>query len=222
MYELDQRLLDKARAILIDRPLYWLIGGSTTGKSTVVRALSEQTDIAVYDMDEQVFGHYQFNAQRHPATIAWFGAPNPLAFMLSLEWPDFNALYRAANAEYLDLMADDLGAHTDQRPLLVDGGITHPSVLAYVIPPERIVCLETTDKIRVETWEKAADRAEMRDSVLALPNGAALWQQFLLFDRRMAHTLQIESHQLGIPILQRDERTTVAETAAAVARLFGL
>lgn len=222
MHELDQQLIDKARGVLHDWPLYWLIGGSTTGKSTVARALAEETGIAIYDMDEQVFGRYRFDPRRHPATTAWFGAGNPLAFMLSLDWPSFNALYRAANAEYLDLMADDLGAGGERRPLLVDGGITHPSVLAQAIPPERIVCLATTGEMSRRAWETDPERAEMRRWIEDLPDGVAKWQRFLDYDGRMSQTLEHESRELGIRVVARDEQTTVGETAAAVAQLLGL
>ena len=44
------------------------------------------------------------------ALPAWFTAANPLHWMLSLPWAEFDALYRAANAETLDLLADDTDA----------------------------------------------------------------------------------------------------------------
>ena len=212
---LSQPLIDSARAVLSSRSNpRWLIGGSASGKSTIARALGARTGIAVYDMDEAVFGPV-----RHPATTAWFTAANPLAWMLSLPWAAFDALYRANNAEMLDLLADDLAGRPD-APLLIDGGITHPSVLTQVIPAGRIVCLETDDARRRHEWATAPGRAGMKAEILALPDGAALWERFLEYDRQMTATLGRESRAYGIQILRWDESHTVEQISEQVLYLL--
>lgn len=205
----DDALLSKSKAVLSQWPdILWLIGGSCSGKSTVARALAGRTGRPLYDMDEAMFGRFRFDPIRHPATTAWFTADNPLGWMLALSWPEFDALYRASNAEMLDLLAGDL-AGRPPAPLILDGGITHPSVLTQVIPAPRVVCLETSEARRVREWETAAGRAEMRASVLALPDGAAMWARFLEYDRRLTATLGRESRAAGIRVLSWDETTTV-------------
>ena len=207
----QQSLLDHATDSLSCRAnLRWLIGGSASGKSTIARALGARTGIAVYDMDEAVFGRFHFDPIRHPATTAWFTAANPLAWMLSRPWAEFEALYRANNAEMLDLLAGDLAGRPD-APLLIDGGITHPSVLTQVIPAGRIVCLETDDARRRHEWATAPGRAGMKAEILALPDGAALWERFLEYDRQMTATLGRESRECGIQILGWDESHTVEQ-----------
>jgi len=103
-FSADPSLLEKARSALSARAdLYCVIGGACTGKSTVCRALAEATEMALIDMDQRIYGGFSFDPARHPAVSAWFSADNPLAWMLSQSWPDFDALNRATNAEYLDL-----------------------------------------------------------------------------------------------------------------------
>lgn len=205
MFVTDEALIRKAAHALADRTkLRWIIGGACSGKSTICRAVSERTGIPVYDMDEAVFGRWRFDLDRHPATTAWFMAENPLGWMLSLPWPEFDALYRAANAEYLDLLAEELDDQPDE-PLLIDGGITHPSVLVQAVPPERVVCLATADEIRVGEWTTAENRAEMRQWIAALPDSAAMWWRFLDYDRRMAATIVRESRDGLIQIFDWDE-----------------
>ncbi|MBX7250589.1 MAG: hypothetical protein K1X50_01310 [Candidatus Promineofilum sp.] len=217
---MSQPLIDSARAVLSSRSNpRWLIGGSASGKSTIARALGARTGIAVYDMDEAVFGRFRFDPVRHPATTAWFTAANPLAWMLSLPWAAFDALYRANNAEMLDLLADDLAGRPD-APLLIDGGITHPSVLTQVIPAGRIVCLETDDARRRHEWATAPGRAGMKAEILALPDGAALWERFLEYDRQMTATLGRESRAYGIQILRWDESHTVEQISEQVLYLL--
>lgn len=221
MFALDPHLLAHARAVLHGRAnLRWLIGGACSGKSTIARALSARTGIPVYDMDEAVFGRYRFDPVRHPATTAWFTAADPLGWMLGLPWEEFDALYRAANAEMLDLLASDLLV-ADLRgrpdePLILDGGITHPSVLVEAIEPARIICLEAPGAFRIHEWETAPGRAEMKQSVLTLPDGAAMWRRFLDYDRRMTETLGRESREARIRVFAWNEKLGVEQLADSV------
>ena len=214
---MPRQLIDAARSALWSRThLRWLIGGSGSGKSTVAQAIGARTGILVYDMDAAVFGgRFRFDPLCHPATTAWFTAANPLHWMLSQPWAEFDALYRAANAETLDLLADDLAGRPDE-PLLIDGGITHPSVLTQVIPAARIICLERDEAQRAAEWHTSPTRTPMRDEILALPDGAALWRRFLEYDRQMTETIGRESRACGIQILRWDEGDTVEQVGERV------
>lgn len=204
MFDVDIQLLEQAAAVLHGRKaLTWLIGGSGSGKTTLSRAVAARTGIPVYDMDEAFFGRFRFDPARHPATTAWFTSDNPLGWMLSLDWPAFDALYRASNAEMLDLLAADLAKRPDE-PLLIAGGITHPSVLVQAIPAARILCLERAEAEREREWETAANRAEMKAEVLALPDGAAMWRRFLEYDRHMTETIGRESRESGVRLVAWD------------------
>ena len=139
--------------------------------------------------------------------------------MLSQPWPAFDALYAAANAETLDLLADDLAGRPD-APLLIDGGITHPSVLTQVIPAARLLCLERDEAQRAGEWHTSPSRTPMRDEILALPDGAALWQRFQEYDRQMTATLSRESRMCGIQILRWGANDTVEQVVEQVLRLL--
>ena len=214
---MPRQLIDAARSALWSRThLRWLIGGSGSGKSTVAQAIGARTGILVYDMDAAVFGgRFRFDPLCHPATTAWFTAANPLHWMLSQPWAEFDALYRAANAETLDLLADDLAGRPDE-PLLIDGGITHPCVLTQVIPAARIICLERDEAQRAAEWHTSPTRTPMRDEILALPDGAALWRRFLEYDQQMTETIGRESRACGIQILRWGEGDTVEQVGERV------
>ncbi len=211
----DMNLLAEIRPLLAPfTRLYWLIGGAGTGKSTLSRALAAQTGIPRYDMDEHSFGDYgpRYTAQRHPATTAWFTAENPFGWMLSHNWENFAALYRASNVEMLDLFTADLQANYDpQRPLLVDGGITHPALLAQVLPPERIICLAIPPGEGARLWQSDPERRVMLEMTLALPDGEAAWRRFLDYDQQLHDLCVGESRAAGIVVLERDGKTAVDE-----------
>lgn len=221
----DQALLTPARAMLADRAhLCWILGGSCTGKSTVARYIAGTTGIEMIDMDVYIFDRFMpaYDAKRHPASKAWFGADNPLAWALSLSWEEFDSLNRASNAEFLDLLAHELRTTGKDRAIIIDGGFTHPSVLTQVVSPSQIVCLQTTDKIRFETWETAEDRLSMKQSIRELPDGQAKWQKFLFFDKMIAETMVEESQVAGIPTIARSDETSVATLSQQVMEALGI
>lgn len=223
-FPVNENLIAKVQAVLAPRrDIYWIIGASCAGKSTVCRQLARETGVALYDMDEHIYGSYvgRYNQKRHPACSTWFLAPNPLSWVLSLSPGEFDALNKAVQAESLDLFADDVTTECN-GPLLVDGGVTHPAMLARVISPDRIVCIETTAAERVGCWETADDRAEMKSWILALSEPQAMWQKFLQFDDMIAHTIGTECRAAGIRTWSRKHRTSVDSLVSAVAEYFGL
>jgi hypothetical protein len=225
VFTLNHALVEKARAVLSEHSnLYWLIGGSCAGKSTICRALSSRYNLPVYDMDEHIYGSYMgaYSAERHPASTSWFAAPNPLEWIMGLAWQEFDALTRTADAEVLDLLADDLVRFDRQAPLLTDGGVWHASILAQALSPARIACIDTTEQERVRTWEQAADRAEMRGWISELPNPTEMWAKFLEHDRLVAQTIAAESRENAIAVFARNEYPTPDDLARRIALHIGL
>lgn len=222
MFPLATTLLDEARPIFEKATqLAWIIGGAGSGKTTLSRFLAARLGWPVYDMDEAVFGRFAFDPLRHPATTAWFTAPDPLAFLLGLPWPEFDALYRATNAEMIDLLAAELRDRPD-APLLVDGGISHPSVLVRVVPTARVVCLEAPPGHGTRQWESADSRAGMKAAILALPDGQAMWSRFLEYDQCMTATMGRESRAAGICVLSWEETQSVDELSRQVTQVLRL
>jgi len=225
MFAINQELLDKARAILFERrSLYWITGGACSGKSTICQFISEKKGIPVFDMDAHIYDSWlgAYRLERHPACSAYFSAANPLAWALSLSWEEFNALNMATDAEYLDLLSDDLGSLPDSQSLLVDGGFSHPALLAQVVPPWRIYCLEATEEMSVNAWENSETRTEMKGWVHELPDPETMWRKFLDFDRWMSQTIRKECKENSIETFMRNERTPVEGLAIRISQYFGL
>ena len=225
LFSLDHDLLTEVRAALSEHKRnYWILGGAGSGKSTVCRALAEQLPIIVYDMDAYVFGDFmsRFTGERHPASTAWFSASDPMNWALSLSWTEFNSMYQAASAEYISLFAEDISKGTINEPVIVDGGITHPSVLAEVVPVKRIICLMTAPGLLENVWESSEERLAMKRYVLALENGLSKWNTFQEFDARLTQTALEESELFGIKVISRDEGASASHTASKAAEYFGL
>lgn len=223
MFTVDKSLMDKARDNLSNcTNIYWIIGGSCTGKSTISQAIAEKSDITLYDMDTHIYGSYinQYNIKRHPINKTWLSAPNPLAWQLNLSAEEFNAFNCAANAEHLELFADDIKNNYSERPVLVDGGITHPSLLIQIIPRENIFCIDTSRAERVNAWETAEARSQMKDWIFELQNPQKKWEKFLQFDEVITQTIISECQANHIELFIRNEQTPVEVLAQKVADYF--
>ena len=98
----------------------------------------------------------------------------------------------------------------------MDGGVTHPSVLAQVIPPERIFCIEVDVEQSARMWNEDEGRVVMKQLVLDLPDGEAMWRRFLEFDRAISENIVDESRSAGIRVFRRDDGLSVAELTRIV------
>ena len=225
MFEVDESLIQEASAKLFSRNgLCWVIGGSCAGKTSVCKAISEKTGICVYDMDEHTYGVYmdRYSDSRHPASSAWFKRTDGLQWALSLSWDDFNKLNRATNAEFLDLFSQDVCENYGSDSVLVDGGITHPSVLAAVVEAKRISCLVIEDTESRRIWETDESRCGMRKAVQGLPEGREAWDKFLAFNERMSKTINREASEQGIGVFKRDSGLSMEDLARAVMQGLGI
>ena len=129
-------------------------------------------------------------------------------------------MYKAANAEYLTLLAEDLDSEEFRGPQIIDGGITHPSVLVQAVKSERVICIDTDEKSRAKTWETSEDRAIMKEWIRALPEPEDMWAKFLSFDRLITKTIIEESRNETIELFFRSNATTIVELADRIRSHF--
>lgn len=221
-FSINYDLLAEARSVLGGNGrLFWIVGASGAGKSTLCQALGERLGLTVFDMDAHIYGdwHARFDPVRHPVNRAWAEAENGLAWLLAMSWAEFDAFNRAALAEYVDLLVEDL-AVLPATGLLIDGGICNPALLTQCIPAQRILCLADPNRSSVRLWTDDPVRYTMRGFMDRLPDPEAAWAKFLDFDDRIACTLLQECEVAHIPVILRDASESVAETVARVARLM--
>ncbi len=211
-----------ARDVLSGREkLFWIVGGAGSGKTTICSILSKRYAFPVYDMDAHIYGSYhaRFTPERHPVNMEWSTSENGLAWLLGLSWDEFNSFNQAALPEYLDLLAEDLTDSSPGSPLLIDGGISNPGLIAQVIPTRQIVCLSAPSDVNV--WE-SADRRSMKDAINQLPNPEEAWLKFLDFDKQITRTIERECQENNISMCRMNSNAPAGDLTVEVARLMGL
>jgi hypothetical protein len=223
-FPIDWELLKSAQERLnVKRPIYWLLGASCTGKTTVCNCLALK-GMTVCDMDARIFGDYlgKYTEARHPASCAWLKREDALHWALSLSWEEFNCLNEATNVEILDLFASEVQASTESRPIVVDGGLSHPYLLAQVMPSANVLCLLREENMRAGDWEIDEKKRQMKDMIMALPEGLNLWEKFLHFDKMISKTMADQCRQAGIRFARTLEGQPMSEVAESLLGLWGI
>ena len=220
----DDHLLQSRTALSGRDKLYWVVGGAGSGKTTICRALSAKYDIPVYDMDAHIYGTYhdRFTQERHPVNRAWSTARDGLAWLLDMSWEEFDNFNQAALPEYLDLLAEDVGAIDLNASILIDGGICNPALITRAIPTRQIICLAIPERSSVEIWGESDERISMKEVIHQLPKPEEAWRKFLEFDDRITHTILKECQDNIIPVCSRDGTESVDRFAERVAQGLGI
>jgi hypothetical protein len=207
-----------------NRRIFWLLGASCTGKTTVSKCLAASNNMALCDMDARIFGDYvgKYTETAHPASCAWLKRADALQWALSHSWDEFNRLNEAANVETLDLFSQEVQASTETRPLVVDGGLSHPYLLTHVLPLTNVLCIQRDEAVRAGTWERDENKLHMKSMIQALPDGQQLWRTFLHFDKMITETLEDQCREAGIRIVRTHEGRDVSHVVASVIDCWGL
>ncbi|MDM8527998.1 hypothetical protein QUF58_07260 [Anaerolineales bacterium HSG24] len=224
MFPINYELLEQAKQNLSEyKNIYWIIGGACSGKSTICRMIAKATNILLYNMDDHIFGTYmpRYTENRHPASKAWFSAKTGLDWILSLSVSNFESLNRAANAEYLDLFAQDIKQYSPEKRLLVDGGISYPAILAQTFPVEHVVCLYIPPHESRIIWETVIERKPMQEMILGLPDGDKKWDRFLCYDKHITESCLNESQAENIRVFSRDKQLSAQQLCQNVLDYFG-
>lgn len=224
-FMVNDTLLTEACSALSKRTqLYWIVGGAGSGKTTVSQALSTKFEIPIYDMDEHIYGayHHRFTYERHPMNKAWSTSENSLAWLLEMTWEEFNHFNQAALPEYVDLLVEDIQGMEPNGSLIIDGGISNPTLVAQVLPRNQIVCLAMPEQTSADVWEANEERRAMKALIYALPEREKAWLKFLEFDRWITQTILEESRGNDLAVCSRKKQESVDEFSARVAQVLGL
>ncbi|MBG7610453.1 MAG: hypothetical protein IZT55_06265 [Anaerolineae bacterium] len=219
----NNNLITQSRNLLFNREgIYWVVGGSGSGKTTICQSLSEKYDIPVYDMDAHIYGAYhgKFTSQNHPVNKMWSESQNGLAWLLNMSWTEFNDFNQAALPEYLDLLTKDLVSKYPNDRVLIDGGICNPAIATKVFLPRQFVCLAMPERSSAEIWNESSARKSMKKHVFQLPEPEKSWQKFIEFDIYITKTILKECQDNNIPVCSRGKGESVEKYAERVAHVL--
>lgn len=224
-FKMDMDLFEGVKSKLANNSnVFWLVGGSCSGKSTISKLMEDKFGFVRYDMDEYIFGEYmdRYSVELHPANSSWFGAENPLEWALSFpNWEQYNLFNMTSMVEQLSLFCEDIEKMDKNKKIIVDGGITNPDILAKVLNKNQICCLKVEDELCRNIWSRDENRLLMKDMIYELSSPEYKWNKFLKLNDRINKQMELECKANHISIIFRSEEEPSEMVLEKVINIFG-
>lgn len=201
--------------------VFWIGGGSGSGKSTIARRLADRHGMRLFDTDAAMPGHARRMPPRQSPYLREFAAMtmdqrwvdrSPRAMLDTFHW------YRG---EGFELIVEDLLGLPADRPVVVEGFRLLPGLVLPLLAREsQAVWLLPTPEFRQAVFDTRGGRewgfiAKTGDPERALQN--VLERDAMFTDR-----LTEQTRHLGLHVLEVDSTVTEENLARRVSALFGL
>lgn len=189
--------------------VYWICGGSSSGKSSIANALAQEYGLGVCHTDKMVLDLIRrADPDIHPAVARL----RPIFEKGFEEWLQYPAeQYFELLFEWFSLLLEDIKSRGNQN-LVVEGMPLNPSAVVEIAAPERVVCLTATESF-LRTEQLRRRRAEDPERFLRILTEGHL---------RMTLRYEKEAAKHGIHHLITDESTDFETQLNAVKQHFGV
>jgi 2-phosphoglycerate kinase len=201
------------------RHVYWIGGGSGSGKSTIARRLAGRYDLDVYASDDVMSDHTRRLSREEAPNLADFIAMDMDQRWLSRPVEAMLETFHWYRGEGFELIVADLLERPRDRGVIAEGFRLLPHLVNPLLDdPARAIWLLPTPQSRRAAFEQRgtlwAIAGQTSDPPRALDN-------LLDRDRLFTERLRAEVADLGLPAV---EVAAMSEDALAerVARQFGL
>ena len=199
--------------------VYWLGGSPCAGKSSIADRLVAAHGLAVYRCDDAYFRHAEtITPADQPVFSRIVGATCDELWMRPVERQVAEALelYR----EEFSLILADLMALPASRPLIAEGAALLPELVdALGVDRRRAVWVVPTETFQRHEYARREWRHETLKEC-AQPEQA--WLNWMARDAGFARSVAEDAKRRGRRVIVVDGSRSLAETARAVERHFGL
>jgi len=203
-----------------DRCVYWIGGGSGSGKSTIARRLAVANDLQVYDTDRVMPEHAARLTAEEAPMLALFKAMD-MDKRWALRTPqEMLETFHWFQGEGFNLILDDVAQLPAEPPVIVEGF----RLLPHLVEPHlderaRGVWLLPTPEFR-----RAAIKS--RGTLWDIPNKTGdpkrALNNLLERDRMFTERLSSETARLALPVIHVEKGMTEDELTDQVSDLLGL
>ena len=200
--------------------VYWIGGGSASGKSTIASRLAAEHGLRLYSTDDPMASHARRSTREDSPFLTEFVAMDmderwvhrtPATMLETFHW---------FRGEGFDLIVEDLLGLPREPPVIAEGFRLLPHLVQPLLAaPTQAVWLLPTPGFRLAALESRgatwAIAGRTSDPETALRN-------LLERDRMFTNRLRVEAHGLGLRVIEVDTGTTEEELAAQVSETFEL
>jgi 2-phosphoglycerate kinase len=202
------------------RHVYWIGGGSGSGKSTVARRLAAEQGLRLYATDDVMSDHAGRSTPGDSPFLSRF-----MAMDMDERWVDRSPAtmletFHWFRGEGFGLIVEDLLALPDEPPVIAEGFRLLPHLVQPLLAvPAHAVWLLPTPHFRQAALESRgsswAIAGRTKDPETALRN-------LLERDRMFTDRLYEETKRLGLRVIEVDTTMTEDDLAEQVTKAFGL
>lgn len=203
------------------RHVYWIGGGSGSGKSTIARHLAERCGMRLYDTDALMPDHARRMPAQQAPRLGEFAAMDMDERWVTRSPREMLDTFHWFHGEGFDLIIEDLLALPADRPVVAEGFRLLPDLVRPLLSDVgHAVWLLPTPRFRQTVFEGRGGPAwgfiaQTSDPQRALHN---LLQRDALFTDRLAE----QTRQLGLHHLSVDSTVTEEDLTRRVSAVFGL
>ncbi|MGH3568074.1 MAG: hypothetical protein ACRDRH_18995 [Pseudonocardia sp.] len=200
--------------------VYWIGGGSGSGKSTIARRLAVANDLQVYDTDRVMPEHAaRLTAEEAPMLAIFKGMDMDKRWALRTP-REMLETFHWFQGEGFNLILDDVAQLLAEPPAIVEGFRLLPHLVApHLGERARGVWLLPTPEFR-----RAA--IESRGTLWDIPNKTGdperALKNLLERDHMFTERLSSETTRLALPVIHVEKGMTEDELTDQVSDLFGL
>jgi len=200
--------------------VYWIGGGSATGKSTIARRLAEQHGLSIYPTDEVMPDHARRSSAEDCPLLNRFMAMDVDERWLNRTPQVMLETFHWFNGEGFDLIIKDLARLTRETGIITEGFRLLPHLVKpHLASFDRAVWLLPTPDFREAVFETRGGAAWRFLAQTSEPERAL--RNLLERDRMFTDQLREEAARLGLHVIEVDVTTTENDLVERVSQLFG-
>lgn len=200
--------------------VYWIGGGSGSGKSTIARHLAAEHGLRLYATDDAMADHVRRSRPEDRPFLTEFMAMDmderwlnrsPAAMLETFHW---------FRGEGFGLIVEDLLGLPDEPPVIAEGFRLLPHLVAPLLAePAHAVWLLPAPEFRRAALESRGSSWAIAGKT-SKPETAL--RNLLERDRMFTDRLREEAKRLGLTVIEVDTGTTENQLAAHVGAMLGL
>jgi hypothetical protein len=197
--------------------VFWLGGSPCCGKSSVAALLKQRSGIYYYKCDEHFDRHITEGCRRGFPTCS------------IIKRTDHEYIFMRTDAEVLqipfDVYREEFGLILEDidslpRPLLIEGCALLPERLSSLgVPPSHVFFMVPTEPFFRQEYKR---RTWAHDRLRETSNPVRAYENWMNRDVAFARLISEMAESSGYPCMWVDGGRTVTDTAAEVARHFGI
>jgi hypothetical protein len=202
------------------RHVYWIGGGSGTGKSVIARRLADEHDLHVYSTDQAMADHDGRRHPHHTPLLTRFKAMDmdqrwllrsPQAMLDSFHW---------FHGELFGLIVEDL-LRLPREPAVIAEGfrLLPPLVKPLLAQPGQAVWLLPTPEFRLAAF---TSRGSLWQIAGKTSNPEKALENLLERDHMFTDLLRAQTKRLELPAIEVDTTMTEDDLARQVSSVFRL